>query len=131
MPTVSRPHRRPGLAVVIAAAGLSVIYLLVAPDPASAGTLKDMADRMKTEMVAVAVAFAVTALIVVAAFLGALRKFPALALAILVMSIPIGMASTPDSATNFAKGIYDTIMGTSSGGGGGAGGAGGGGGGGR
>ena len=87
---------------------------------------------MKTEMVAVAVAFAVTALIVVAAFLGALRKFPALALAILVMSIPIGMASTPDSATNFAKGIYDTIMGTGgavAAGGGGGGGAGGGGGG--
>ena len=131
MPTVSRPHRRPGLVVVMAAAGLGVIYLLVAPDPASAGTLKDMADRMKTEMIAVAVAFAVTALIVVAAFLGALRKFPALALAILVMSIPIGMASTPDSATNFAKGIYDTIMGTSSGGGGGGAGGGGGGGGGR
>ena len=83
MPTVSRPHRHPGFVVVLAAAGLGVVYLLVAPDPASAGSLKDMADRMKSEMIAVAVAFAVTALIVVAAFLGALRKFPALALAIL------------------------------------------------
>jgi len=126
VPTVSPLHRRPRPVVVLAAVGLGVVYLLVAADPASAGTLKDMADRMKTEMIAVAVAFAVTALIVVAAFLGALRKFPALALAVLVMSIPIGMASTPDSATRFAKGIYDTIMGSTDNGGGGEGAGGGG-----
>lgn len=105
------PHHRIAVGVGIAAAAAVVAVVLLAPDPALAGPIRDSADRAKTEVIGAAGSVLACVLAVGAMVLFFLRQYVPMAVMLLAGSIPAYMVFSPDKATSLLSGLANTFFG--------------------